>query len=158
MTPLSPPSAPVGTIQGPDLSGIVVRDPGTGVGTGAGTGDGTVVRATPSPRPSVTATPAPPPPDTAVRPRNADWVTTQDYRPAWIRRELEGTVGFALTVGANGRVESCAVTASSGHAPLDGATCALVTQRARFDPAKSGRTGKPVPGRYSGRVQWVLPE
>ena len=128
---------------------------GTATATGSpGAGAGPI----PSPSPTVTRTP-PPPADTPVRPANdpSGWVTTGDYRTSWIRRELEGTVGVALAVGANGRVTDCRVTRSSGHSQLDQATCALVTRRARFDPATSGRTGAAMAGDYRTAVQWRLP-
>ena len=151
--PLPPSGPPIGTFDGPVFDGPI------GLPTGTGTGDGPIVKPRPSPSPTASVTPAPPP-DTPARAlgRASSWIGTADYRPSWIRRGLEGTVGFALAIGANGRVESCAVTASSGHAALDRATCDLVTKRARFEPAVSGRTGKPVAGAYRGRVQWVVPE
>jgi protein TonB len=39
---------------------------------------------------------------------------------------------------------------------LDGATCDLVTKRARFDAARDGN-GKPVAGTYSNAVKWSIP-
>ncbi len=94
----------------------------------------------------------------AVSPRNdpASWVTTQDYRTSWINRELTGTAGFKLQVGANGRVESCLITRSSGHDVLDKATCDLVTRRARFDPARD-RAGEKTAGTFTNSVRWQLP-
>lgn len=92
-----------------------------------------------------------------ARPRNdpGRWVTQDDYRSSWIRRELEGATGFTLTIDANGRVSDCTVTRSSGHGELDAATCQLVMKRARFDPARGqdgGRTG----GSYSSSVRWKI--
>lgn len=85
------------------------------------------------------------------------WVTVNDYRSSWINREMTGTARFKLDIGASGRVDNCTITASSGHPELDKATCALVTQRARFDPAKD-ETGTKVPGTWSNAVRWELPE
>lgn len=93
-----------------------------------------------------------------AKPRNdpGSWVTVDDYRSAWINREWTGAVRFRLSIGANGRVENCTITDSSGHAELDEATCKLVTSRARFDAARD-ETGAKVGGTYTNTVRWELP-
>ena len=111
----------------------------------------------PTPGPSTSAKPAFDPVRAEPRGNPGNWVTVDDYRPSWINREMAGTARFRLEVGVNGRVESCTITASSGHAELDRATCALVTQRARFEPAKD-ESGAKVEGSYSNSVRWELPE
>lgn len=95
----------------------------------------------------------------AASPRNdpARWITQADYRSSWINRELTGVARFRLQVGADGRVRSCTITGSSGHAELDRATCDLVTRRARFDPARNPR-GDRAPGSYSSAVAWQIPD
>jgi protein TonB len=93
----------------------------------------------------------------APRGNPGDWVTVNDYRSSWINRGMTGTARFRLQVGADGRVASCSITVSSGHPELDAATCALVSKRAKFDPAKD-ETGARVPGSYSNAVRWELPE
>ncbi|MBO6768062.1 MAG: TonB family protein [Erythrobacter sp.] len=106
-------------------------------------------------------TPAPQPSFTPVgaKPRNdpAAWFSDNDYRPAWIRKELTGLATFRLAIAANGRVTGCTVTASTGHGELDAATCRLVSKRARFEPARGG-TGEAVAGSYTGSVLWRLPD
>ncbi len=94
-----------------------------------------------------------------ANPRNdpGGWVTTGDYRSSWIARELTGTARFELAIAPNGRVSSCRITRSTGHAVLDEATCRLITQRARFNPA-TDVTGKPVGGSYSSSIRWFLPD
>jgi protein TonB len=42
-------------------------------------------------------------------------------------------------------VSGCEITASSGNAELDAATCKYATSRARFAPAKDGE-GQPTSG------------
>lgn len=111
----------------------------------------------PTPQPGLPPKPAFDPVGAKPRGNPANWVTVNDYRTAWINREMTGVARFKLDVGATGRVVSCVITASSGHAELDRATCALVAQRARFEPAKDG-TGAPVSGSYSNAVRWELPE
>lgn len=115
------------------------------------------VIATPTPGP--TARPAIAFDPVAPRPRNdpGSWVTESDYRSSWINRGMVGVTRFRLELAADGRVQSCAVTGSSGYAELDKATCVLVARRARFDPAKD-RTGAKVGGSYSSSVRWQLPE
>ena len=93
----------------------------------------------------------------APRAKNGEWVTDNDYQSTWIRRGWEGTAGFRLTIGKNGRVENCTITQSTGHTALDEATCRHVTRRARFDPAKDSQ-GDTVSGTFSSAVRWQIPE
>ncbi|HEX8512735.1 MAG TPA: TonB family protein, partial [Allosphingosinicella sp.] len=66
-----------------------------------------------------------------------------DYPEAAWQAGEEGRVGFLLLIGAAGRVESCSITSSSGSATLDAATCPLLVERARFEPARDHR-GRPI--------------
>ena len=95
----------------------------------------------------------------ALQPRGnrAGWVTADDYPLSSVRNEEEGAVAITVRVGADGRVQSCRVTASSGHAALDEATCRVYAKRARFAPALSP-DGTPVESSYADRVRWQLPE
>jgi len=112
----------------------------------------------PAPRPTVQPAPPAPiaPPKRAV-PRNGNWITDDDYSRRAILDEAEGSVGFRLVIGTNGRVSSCELTRSSGHGVLDDATCKLISNRARFDPA-TDETGARVVSTYSGSVLWQLPD
>jgi protein TonB len=94
-----------------------------------------------------------------AKPRNDPglWVTDADYRSRWIREERFGTARFRLEIAANGRVDSCTITRSTGHAVLDTATCDLITKRARFDPATDS-TGARIGGVYESSIRWVLPD
>lgn len=111
----------------------------------------------PTPQPGITPQPLFDPSPARPRGNPGLWVTVDDYRSSWINQEKTGTARIRLEVGASGRVETCTVTASSGHPELDAATCKLVSSRARFDPAKDG-TGAKVSGNYSTSVRWELPE
>src|SRR3546814_12523039 len=92
-----------------------------------------------------TAPPAPPPPPqpkreaVGAKPRSnpGSWATNADYPSSALRNEEEGTTGFRVTVGTNGRVTDCSVTSSSGSSTLDAATCRLINRRARFTPAEA---------------------
>ena len=94
----------------------------------------------------------------APTPRNApgNWVLVDDYPISAIRNGEQGITGFRLKVDAQGQVVACEITASSGSATLDKATCDLVARRAQFSPALDA-SGQPVAGGYSNRVRWVLP-
>lgn len=104
-------------------------------------------------------TPAPSFNPVAAKPRNnpGAWLSNDDYRPSWIRKDLTGLATFRLEIAANGRVTGCTVTGSTGHGELDAATCHLVTKRARFEPARGGN-GEAVAGSYTGSVLWQVPE
>ncbi len=95
----------------------------------------------------------------AAKPKNnpGGWATTNDYPSRALSQEREGTTGFRVTVGPDGRVSDCQVTSSSGHADLDAATCSNVKRRARFDPALDN-SGNPTSGSYSNRVTWRIPK
>lgn len=123
----------------------------TGVGTGSGE---TLVL--PPPAPKATPTGVEPSPARA-RGNPGEWVTNDDYRSSWIAREMEGTVTFQVAIDARGRVTQCAVTKSSGHSELDAATCANVTRRARFEPARNSQD-RAVPSTYSNTVLWQIPD
>ncbi len=84
------------------------------------------------------------------------WVTTNDYPALALREEREGTVGFTLIIGTDGRVKSCEIASTSGSADLDAAACSLISQRARFTPARNAK-GKAQAGRYANRVRWQIP-
>ncbi len=127
----------------------------------------TVVTAPPPPpTPPIIAPPAPvpAPPPPKFQPKQAvpkgnpaNWATTNDYPSRALREEREGTTGFRVTVGPDGRVTSCDVTSSSGSPDLDEATCSNVSRRARFTPAMDGE-GNPTSGSYSNRIRWVIPK
>ena len=95
---------------------------------------------------------------TSVSPKGdvGRWITIDDYPGGAVRDGREGTVGFRLAVGSDGKVFGCTITKSSGHNDLDEATCAGMTKRARFDAAKDA-SGAKVAGSYQSRVSWKLP-
>lgn len=85
------------------------------------------------------------------------WVSDADYPASALRRGDQGVTGFEITVGQDGRVRDCRIARTSGSADLDAATCARLTQRARFTPARDEH-GDLVMGRYSGVIRWQIPE
>jgi periplasmic protein TonB len=116
----------------------------------------------PTPEPPRPVPPPPPPPvaqAVKMTPRGspASWATNDDYPPASIRNEEQGTTGFSVVIGPDGRVTSCSITSSSGSSTLDDTTCKLVTRRARFTPGKDSG-GNPVGGVFASRVRWQIPK
>ncbi|MDB5700489.1 MAG: energy transducer TonB [Sphingomonadales bacterium] len=114
----------------------------------------------PTPEPPRPA-PPPPPPPAAVKltPRGnfQSLMSTDDYPPSALREGAEGTTGYRLEIGPDGKVTSCSVTQSSGSSQLDDTTCRLLTRRARFNPGKDS-AGNPTGGVYPGRFKWVIPK
>jgi protein TonB len=109
--------------------------------------------------PAPAAPPAPRFQPVGAKPKGnpGSWATTNDYPSRALREEREGTSGFRLTIGPDGRVTDCQITRSSGSPDLDEATCSNVRRRARFEPAKDG-DGNPTTGSYSSSVRWVIPK
>jgi len=117
-----------------------------------------------APPPQITTAPPPPPAPPPVRrieparakANLASYVSNDDYPDSAIRNEEQGTTGFRLDVGPDGRVSGCSITSSSGSAALDNAVCRLMRSRARFTPATDS-TGAKTSDSVSGRIRWVLP-
>ncbi|MBP8233959.1 energy transducer TonB [Rhizorhabdus sp.] len=116
-----------------------------------------------APPPVITpaAPPAPPPPAVSRRgePRGTpgEWVTPEDYPSADLRAENQGTTGFELAVGTDGKATNCSVTNSSGFPSLDQKACQMLLRRARFKPQLDGN-GQPMPFTYRNRVRWQIPK
>ena len=124
------------------------------------------VQTPPPPAPVfVTAAPPPPaPPPPKFQPKAAqpkgqpgNWATTNDYPSRALREEREGSSGFRVSIGTDGKVTDCQITRSSGSPDLDQATCDNVRRRARFTPATDGE-GNPTTGSYASTIRWVIPK
>lgn len=118
--------------------------------TPAGSGD-IIAPEIPQPKPLYTPK--------AAAPRNGPqgWISNDDYPTRDIRRGNEGVVGYRLVIGSDGKVDSCDIVASSGHAGLDQTTCTLLQKRAKFNPATNGE-GARTTGTFAGKVNWQIPE
>ena len=82
-------------------------------------------------------------------------VRYQDYPAEALKKGEQGTVTVLLTVDERGGVAGCAVEKSSGSASLDAQTCRVLSERAKFDPAKDA-TGRPVAGAFRQRITWRM--
>jgi len=101
------------------------------------------------------AVPVPTPPRDPVP--QGSWATRilENYPARAIRDELQGTVGISLVVSAQGRVLSCAVTSTSGHAILDEAACDGAQRYGRFEPALDHK-GQPTEGTFATVIRYSL--
>lgn len=79
----------------------------------------------------------------------------QDYPAVAIDRKQGGTVTLALLIDEIGKVADCSVVGTSGVASLDAQSCALVKERAKFQPA-IGIDGKPAKDSFLQRITWRL--
>ena len=77
------------------------------------------------------------------------------YPTRAVRQNIEGNVGVSVTVGADGRVSACTVTASSGSSILDDAACEGMQRYARYDAALDD-AGNPTTGRDSLTIVYQL--
>ena len=115
---------------------------------------------TPVPMPVVEPAPTPPPSGLAsgarVKGDRGSWITNDDYPSSALRAAEQGVVGISLDVSAAGRVTACRVSAPSGSAALDRATCTLYSRNARFAPARDD-AGAVIGSTYVDRVRWQLP-
>lgn len=118
---------------------------------------------TPPPVPVPAPPPPPPPPAPVVskaagaRGNPAQWVTQADYPARALREEREGTSAITWDINAEGRVENCRVTSSSGSPDLDDAACKSITRRGRYQPALD-QAGNPMRSSQSRRVVWQIPD
>lgn len=85
----------------------------------------------------------------------ASYVSDSDYPADALAQGAEGTVAFRLVVSPEGRVIDCKIEQSSGTSSLDAQTCAVMTSRARFLPARD-RSGRAVIDTMRSRIRWVL--
>lgn len=112
----------------------------------------------PTPEPPRPAPPPPPPPPPAVASKatlRGGSISDEDYPPAAIRAEEQGTAVATFTIGTDGRVTTCS---ASGAGPiLDAETCKLIQRRFRFRAAQDA-SGNPIAETRTQRVTWRLPE
>jgi TonB family protein len=101
---------------------------------------------------------APPAPRAPTPARQiAGSISDADYPAAAIRASEQGRTSMTIAIGADGMVIGCEVRETSGSQTLDEASCALLTQRFRFEPARDA-SGQPVRSTAARSVTWRLPE
>lgn len=85
-----------------------------------------------------------------------DWVKNEHYPEVAIMKNASGRVRFVMLIDEAGRVADCTVIETSGVAVLDAQSCAILKERAKFEPAL-GQDGKPVKDSYMANFRWVMP-
>jgi protein TonB len=103
---------------------------------------------------------APPPPPRPPYPKKA-WakpsiwsaIGQSDYPISSWNNDEEGLVEFDLKIDAEGRLEDCLITKSSGFPILDRKACSLVSQRVEFVPAMLDAE-TPIASVYSAKYYW----
>jgi protein TonB len=123
----SPPEPPIVLV--PPTPAEPSIDPGSGAGSGIGpsAGSGRGEGGAGSGAGGGAATPPV---------RIAGALTNADYRRTRPPTGAAGTVVVRYRIRADGRVDRCTVLETSGYAVLDEATCRLIEQRFRFEPAR----------------------
>jgi TonB family protein len=81
---------------------------------------------------------------------------TSDYPSSAISGGEQGTAGVRYRIGVDGKVSDCRVVEKSGSPTLDAQTCAIITRRVRYEPAKTN-SGQPVASIGFQRIRWELP-
>lgn len=84
------------------------------------------------------------------------WINTADYPPEALMAHSEGVTAYKLSIDTKGVITNCVVTASSGSAVLDDATCRVLKQRGSFIAATDSK-GRPIGSSYYGRTRWAIP-
>jgi TonB family protein len=96
--------------------------------------------------------------DIALVPLSApvSWISTDDDPADALRMNEQGKVRISLAIGADGVPSACHVDESSGSAALDERSCAILMERARFQPPRDAR-GQPVEATYTRSIRWQIP-
>ena len=78
-----------------------------------------------------------------------------DYPTAALNSVQGGTVAMVVLIDEKGRVQDCSIVETSSSASLDGQSCAIIRERARFKPSTDS-LGKPVKSAFHQRVTWRI--
>lgn len=101
----------------------------------------------------------PPPPNPRLRQRAMGSLQgvfrAEDYPAMAISAGHHGSTRFVILIDEQGRVADCTVIETSGVAALDAQSCAIIEERARFQPA-IGLDGKPARDAHIQRVSWRM--
>ena len=105
--------------------------------------------------------PPPPPPHKTVSAQSAKGdlrtlFSADDYPASAQAAGAEGTAQAELTVGADGRVQSCNLIRSTGNSALDQATCNILRRRAKFTPARDSNGNPTTDTVTTPPIRWQL--
>lgn len=85
----------------------------------------------------------------------ATWIRNEDYPDSAVRAEKSGSTVIRFVISAEGRISDCTPVVSSGTPELDAASCRLMVDRAKYEPALDA-DGKPISVRNVQTVNWVI--
>ena len=80
------------------------------------------------------------------------WIAPSDFASTLEITERV-TVGVSISIGASGDATACKITKPTNYPEIDDRICALLVQRAKFEPALSF-AGEPIASRYSTRISY----
>ena len=80
---------------------------------------------------------------------------SEDYPWMAVRGQMEGHTAVALLIDERGKVADCSVIETSGVASIDAQSCAVIRDRAKFNPAL-GIDGKAARSAWLQRITWRL--
>lgn len=78
------------------------------------------------------------------------------YPTSALQEGREGATRIRLVIGTDGRVASCEVAISSGHADLDAAAC-RAARKLSYYPATNA-AGEPIDSKGEQLIKWEIPE
>jgi hypothetical protein len=80
---------------------------------------------------------------------------SEDYPEDAMTANQAGSTKFTLMIDEKGKVIDCVIDETSGVASIDGMGCQVITERAKFQPARDIQ-GTAVKGTYTARVNWAI--
>lgn len=80
-------------------------------------------------------------------------ITNNDYPASALRQSQSGITVTLVTISERGVITECRIIQTSAVSDLDKATCSLMKERFKFDPALD-KDGKPVPSWQTRAVRW----
>ena len=83
------------------------------------------------------------------------WWSSGDMPASAQRAGVSRIVMARVTVGPDGSIKDCSTEGMSGDPVLDAVTCAIITKRGKFDPARLV-DGSPAYGVFRRSVTWVV--
>ena len=87
---------------------------------------------------------------------DADRLLIDNYPPESLRLGEEGDVGVAMDIGADGKINGCQVSKTSGYARLDRAACdIMLVHVTRVNPPT--KDGRRVAAQREGSIGWRIP-
>jgi hypothetical protein len=84
-----------------------------------------------------------------------DYFSPSDYPSQALRQSDSGISKIMMMIDETGALKDCMVEETSGVATLDAMTCAILQQRAKFEPALD-LAGKPARSVLTTRVNWRI--